>query len=536
MAILSGARTSGDSAERAAAKGMVLSASEETYQRARTRVGKVPISTKAFQAVRAATDSIKGFAFGTFLLLYYNQILGVSASKASAAIAVGLIIDAAFDPLIGSFSDGLKTRLGRRHLLMYLSAAPIGLGLYLSFSPPHGLSENLLLAWLFGSVVLTNISMSLFVVPWTALYAEFSDDYSERTTIVTWRYAVGTILAVSFTLAAYSFIFPATKAYHFGQLNPHAYTIFAPVVALATVATILVTTGLTQRDIPYLLQPVNKTPPFSLLRVWLDIASTFTNRNFLVLFAGALIFAGIDGTTGTLSIYMSTYFWGLSTEQLRLFTLSAVGAFAGFASLGLIGRFFDKKFVLLVSFAALCIDGMGVIGLRLLHLLPPNGSPVLLAILVANETLRSFLGVLLGIMFVSMLADTIDVQELNTGRRQEGIFSAALAFSGKATAGVGAIIAGFMLDYMVHWPLHADPRTIDAAIVTRLGLVAGVIVPLLLVIPFTLGTRYSITRAAHARIRKELDRRRAGAHQKPLDEVPLDLIASMQPPAAETIG
>jgi Na+/melibiose symporter-like transporter len=417
---------------------------------------------------------------------------------------------------------------------MYLSAAPLGLGLYLSFSPPHGLPETLLLAWLFGSVVLTNVSMSLFVVPWTALYAEFSDDYAERTTIVTWRYAVGTILAVAFTLSAYTFIFPKTAAYHFGQLNPHAYKLFAPVVALAVVATILVTTGLTQRDIPYLLQPVNKTPRFSLLRVWRDIASTFTNRNFLILFAGALLFAGIDGTTGTLNIYMSTYFWGLATEQLRWFTLAASGAFAAFAALGVIGRVFDKKLVLLVSFAALCIDGMGVIGLRLLHLLPPNGSTLLLVILVANETLRSFLGVLLGIMFVSMLADTIDMQELNTGRRQEGIFAAALAFSGKATAGVGAIIGGFMLEYMVHWPVHANPRTIDPHIVTRLGLVAGVLVPLLLVLPFALGTRYSITRASHAHIREELDRRRKSAHLKPLDEVPLDLAVALVPPAAET--
>jgi GPH family glycoside/pentoside/hexuronide:cation symporter len=144
--------------------------------------------------------------------------------------------------------------------------------------------------------------------------------------------------------------------------------------------------------------------------------------------------------------------------------------------------------------------------------------------------------VLLGIMFVSMLADTIDVQELNTGRRQEGIFSAALAFSGKATAGVGAIIAGFMLDYMVHWPVHANPRTIDPNIVTRLGLVAGVIVPLLLIIPFTLGTRYAITRAAHAKIREELDRRREAAHLKPLDDIPLELAATLITPAAETPG
>jgi Na+/melibiose symporter-like transporter len=85
----------------------------------------------------------------------------------------------------------------------------------------------------------------------------------------------------------------------------------------------------------------------------------------------------------------------------------------------------------------------------------------------------------------------------------------------------------------VHWPVHADPHTIDPHIVTRLGLVAGVLVPLLLVLPFALGTRYSVTRAAHARIREELDLRRKDAHQTPLEDVPLDLEVAFRPPAAE---
>jgi Na+/melibiose symporter-like transporter len=139
-------------------------------------------------------------------------------------------------------------------------------------------------------------------------------------------------------------------------------------------------------------------------------------------------------------------------------------------------------------------------------------------------------------MFVSMLADTIDVQELNTGRRQEGIFAAALAFSGKATAGVGAIVAGFLLQQVVHWPEHANPHTIDPQAVTRLGLMAGVLVPLLLVVPFTLGTRYRITRQSHMLIREELDRRRADAHIPPLDDLPLDLEMALTPPAAKTLG
>ncbi len=139
---------------------------------------------------------------------------------------------------------------------------------------------------------------------------------------------------------------------------------------------------------------------------------------------------------------------------------------------------------------------------------------------MGNEIVRSFLGVLLGVIFVSMLADTIDVQELNTGRRQEGIFAAALAFSGKATAGVGAIAAGFLLQQLVRWPAERgrSTRTVGAGVVTRLGLVAGILVPVLLIIPFWLGTRYRITRASHQLTREELERRRAAAHLPPGEE------------------
>ena len=478
------------------------------YRRERTRIGKVSLATKFFQAVGALPEALKNFAFGTFLLFYYNQVLGLNAFKASIAIAVALIIDAVADPLIGSVSDRMKTRLGRRHLLMYLSAAPIAVGLYLVFSPPTGLGETGLLAWLFASVVFTHVAMSLFVVPWTALYAEFSDDYVERTTIVTWRYAIGWIGSLTFILLTWRLIFASTPRYTPGQLNPHAYGAFAPILAVVVAAAVLITTELTRREIPYLLQPVAATPRFSLARVWRDVAGTLTNTDFLMLFLGSLLTAGISGTTDTLGIYVSTYFWGLGPAQLQWFSLAALGAVLAFASLGAVGRRFDKKAVLLTTFALLLVDGMAVIGLRLGNLLPANGSPVLLVILIGNEILRTYLATLLGIIFVSMLADTIDVQELATGQRQEGVFASALTFSGKATAGVGAIVAGFLLTEVVHWPAHANPHSLDPKVVTQLGLVAGVLVPLLFVFPFMLGGRYRITKERHAATRAALDLRR----------------------------
>lgn len=499
-----------------------------TYSRARQRSGPLPLSTKVFQAVGALPEALKVFAFNTFLLFYYNQVLGLGALAASTAIGAALVIDAAVDPLIGSFSDGLKARLGRRHPLMYLSVAPMGLGLFLAFSPPTALGQTALTAWLFGTVVVTHVSMSLFVVPWTALYAEFSDNYDERTSIVTWRYAIGWMGSLAFIASSWGLIFARTPGYARGQLNPHAYAHFAPFAALAVAGAALIATELTRREIPYLLQPTERAPPFRLARVWGDIASTLANRDFLILFVGALLTAGVTGTTDSLAIYLSTWFWGLRPDQLQWFSLSVLGAIVAFLTLGPLEKRFDKKPVLLASFLALLVDGTAMVGLRLAGLLPANGDPRLVWILVGNEIVRTWLATLLGIMFVSMLADCIDMQELRTGRRQEGIFSAALAFSGKATAGVGGVAAGLLLQQVVRWPARATSQSLHASTITELGIVSGIAVPLFLLVPFAIGLAYRTSRESHRLIRQELDRRRGLAPMS--DEPRLGLATSLLPP------
>ena len=53
------------------------------------------------------------------------------------------------------------------------------------------------------------------------------------------------------------------------------------------------------------------------------------------------------------------------------------------------------------------------------------------------------------------MADVCDEHEYNTGRRQEGAFFAAVAFSAKATSGFGTVIAGFVL-WLIQWPVGAN--------------------------------------------------------------------------------
>jgi Na+/melibiose symporter-like transporter len=106
------------------------------------------------------------------------------------------------------------------------------------------------------------------------------------------------------------------------------------------------------------------------------------------------------------------------------------------------------------------------------------------------------------------LADILDSQELRTGRRQEGIFSSSLSFSGKVTSGLGVFVGGLVID-LLQFPRGALPSEVDPGLLFRLGVVLGVGVPLLHLIPLSLITRYKLTRAEHARIREALMLRRA---------------------------
>ena len=68
------------------------------------------------------SEAVKNAGFNTFLLFYYNQVLHVSATGTSLALAIALIFDAVTDPIAGSLSDKLKSRWGRRHPFILIAA------------------------------------------------------------------------------------------------------------------------------------------------------------------------------------------------------------------------------------------------------------------------------------------------------------------------------------------------------------------------------------------------------------------------------
>jgi glycoside/pentoside/hexuronide:cation symporter, GPH family len=470
----------------------------------------VPVSTKLFQGLGAIPDTVKTWVFNTFTLLFYNQVLGVDAFLVSVALAVAIVFDAITDPLAATLSDNLKTRWGRRHPLMFIASIPLGLALFAVFVPPHGLSHIGLFVWLLVFTVLTRGLMTLYFVPWAAIAAELSDDYHERTSIMSYRFAVGWTIGVSFPLFVFTFVMPGTKEYPVGQLNPAGYPLMALCAGLLLSGGALLTTVLTWREIPYLRQHAASASKFGTVQTARELWRALQNRQFALIFVIVLLASAITGTTANIGIYMTTFFWGLTTEDLRWFALSSVGAVLAFPFVALVQRAWEKKHILLVSSIISLLEGVLLVNLRFLDVLPENGDPKLLVLLVGAVAFASGVAVINGIIGASIVADILDDHELRTGYRQEAMFSAALSFSGKAISGVGIVLGGLILT-LIDFPIHAAPADVPAETIFRLGLVVGVAVPLLHLIPISLITRYRITRRVHGEIQAALAARRAGA-------------------------
>ena len=121
------------------------------------------LSTKLYYGFGSVAYGVKDNGFAYFLLLYYNQVLGLPASWVGAAIMVALVIDAISDPVVGYVSDNLHSRWGRRHPFMYAAAAPVAISFHLLWNPPQGLTQVGLFAYLLTIAVLVRTFITFYL-------------------------------------------------------------------------------------------------------------------------------------------------------------------------------------------------------------------------------------------------------------------------------------------------------------------------------------------------------------------------------------
>ncbi len=481
--------------------------------------GRIPASTKLVYGLGQAAEGLKNTAFGLFLLFYYNQVLGLPGTLAGLALGISLVFDAFFDPLVGSISDNFRSKYGRRHPFMYAAILPMAIGFYLLFSPPvHG--DWALFGWLFTFATLTRGGMALFHVPHIALGAELSDDFEERTSIVGVRQFLATfggLLAIGIGFGVY---FRSTPEHAQGQFNVAAYSPYALTLAVLMAVAMLACSLGTRSQIARLRQPDQAAIGNVwrvIARMWRETRGALKNASFRWLFFGVLVVFLMVGADAALSLYMNTFFWELRSTDLTFFQAAApIGIMFGALFTRRLNRRFDKlpSVVWGTSFWAVC--QLVPVVLRFADMFPANGTRELVWTLVAIKFLQGAGVAQALVSFNSMVADIADENELATGKRQEGIFFAAVSFANKSTVGLGNILAGVALD-VIHWPRGAHIQSaadIPAHTVNLLGILSGPIVAAFCVVCVWCYGHYHLTRERHEQIQAALDdvrRQRADA-------------------------
>jgi Na+/melibiose symporter-like transporter len=470
----------------------------------------VPVGTKIAYGLGAAGGATQYVAFNTFSLIYFNQVLGLSGTLSGLVTTLALIFDAVSDPMVGSLSDRWRSRrLGRRHPFLYGAPIPAALCFLALFFPPAFLEDASLFGWLAVFAVLLRFSMTFFEVPHLALGGELSNDYIERTSVMSFNNLFSYLTGGAFWIVSYAFIFPATAEYARGVLNPAGWPVFGVIGATSILVNLLVSAHFTRQEIPRLPKAPVGLPTFRLTAVFDEMRGALGNRNYRALVLGLMLLSGTLGIHQTLNLHMHTYFWELTSEQLTLFVIGGpIGFWAAFLITARLNLRFDKRPTIVTAALGTALFGALPVGLRLLGWFPDNGHPALIWLLVANLSFPIAFGAILNITVMSCLADVADEYELTTGRRQEGIFYSARTFFGKATSNIGHLLAGIGLD-VIGFPERAVPGEVAGDTLFRLGVFYAPIAAIPALISAWCYGLYGIDRKRHEGIAAELRARKA---------------------------
>lgn len=461
---------------------------------------KISVSTKISHGIGAMALSAKDAAFINFVPFFYTQVVGLSGTLYGWAAFVGQLSDAITDPILGTLSDNTRSRWGRRHPYMVASIIPLVICFLLLFNPPAGWTGIALFLWLAGVAVALRTSLTIFVIPHMAFGAELSEDYEERSLIVSYRTLIAWLGGVALPALALVFIFSRKGADGDGRLIATNYDIYAWVSAAVVIVVILWTVIFTRKEIPHLPQPGDKRA-LKLLDPVRDVISALSNRNFRRLFIVFLFIGATTGVVVTLGFYGNTYFWEFSATQVGLILSSSViGVTIGFAILRPLTRRFEKKHIFMGAMIVLVINGLWWYGARLINILPPNGAPVLFYLAVLNQVILSGAVMLQQTVSGSMVADIVDEHEVETGGRRDGVFFAALGFSAKIPTGLGQLAGGILID-VIGLGTGLQPGEVPDDVLWNLGLVTGPLVSLSLIVPIWLLISYDLDRRRHAELR-----------------------------------
>jgi glycoside/pentoside/hexuronide:cation symporter, GPH family len=458
---------------------------------------RLPIWLKLTHGIGSIAYGVKDNGFSVFLLIFYNQVLGIDPGLVGAAIMIALITDAFADPIIGELSDRTQSRWGRRLPWLYGAAIPLAIAWVMLWHPPTG-NTALTIGWLVMMSIIVRSLVAMCEVPSIALIPELTGDYHERTRIMRYRYLFAWGAGLFMLMLAYGVFFAGPK----GLADPSGYEHFALCGAILMAGSVILSAMGQHRVIAHQSPPPQTND--GILHIFSAMKASLSNRAYLWLITAALFALINQGLSFALSNYLLVYLWQLDRIEMLIYAIALFGSvIVAFLIVDILSKRHGKR-----NAAILCaVLGLSMNSLLylswLLRLAPGVPDAPSAGFFITFISLTYCFSIALMILTSSMVADVVEASQTETGRRSEGLFYAGFFFMQKCAIGISTFIAGMILTY-AHFPRVAIVGRVPLAALDSLAFTYVSVLLLFGLTGIWVYTKFPISQANHERRLQEL--------------------------------
>jgi glycoside/pentoside/hexuronide:cation symporter, GPH family len=449
---------------------------------------KVPVLTKIAFGVGDVGPAIVTAISGFFLLFFFTDIAGLPPSQAGLVLLLSILWDAITDPIVGTLSDRTKTRLGRRRPYMLFGAIPFGISFFLLFWVPP-LSGTALAAYYLLALVFHKTMYTVVNIPYTALTPALTSDYNERTSLNSYRFAfsilAGLIAAVLHPIVVDNVVNGG------GTIEQGYLASIALWAVLGTLPFFFSVWGTYER-------PVKDEEAIPFLQ---GLKIAISNKAFRYI-TGIYFLSWLTvQIVQTVVVYYATY-WLRKPDLIAPVILAVQGsAFVWLFIWARLSNSIGKKGVYYRGMIFWIVVSL------LLYSVQPewdNWVVIVLGVLAGVGVATAFL------VPWSMIPDVVELDELETGQRREGVFYGFFVFFQKVGVAVGLYLISLLLEVNGYITPQGGETVVqpDAALF-MIRLLVGPIPAVILAAGIGLVYKFPITKEQHERTLAELAKRKA---------------------------
>lgn len=406
---------------------------------------------------------------GLYLLYFYTDVVGISPILAGWIYALGIGWDAITDPFMGYLAERTKTKMGSYRPFIYYGSIPLALSFVLLFWIPPFEGTALFLFLILVNLIHRSC-FTIVSVPYSSLTARITNDSNERTKLTTAR-----MISASFgTLSMSALAFPLI-AYFGGADEAFGFLWLAIISGLIAIALLSVTVYSVREKVDEIV--TSNLPNF------VSITKTVaTNYPFWIVFGCILIL----GSTGVMFnknlIYFVKYGLELHEYQGLILGVSSGASFLSLPFWAYLALKIGKRETWLISMT------IAFIGL-LLFFYYPIASLNELLILLALIGVGNGAG---GVLFWSMLPDTVEYGEWKSGIRTESSLYGFMTFAQKSSIAVAALILGFLLSGIGFEPNQIQSEETISGMKFMMSWIpiCGIIISLVLMYFYPISTKF----------------------------------------------